>query len=48
MAKLYYNLVNTGAWKIENVPALWRKQVEDMLNSTETTSDTQPMKARTK
>lgn len=31
MAKLYYVLVKAGSWKIEQVPGLWREEVEQML-----------------
>ena len=29
MAKLYYTLVKAGTWKIEQVPSLWKAEVED-------------------
>lgn len=31
MAKIYYRLVKAGSWSIDNVPSLWRSQVEGML-----------------
>ena len=33
MAKIYYNLINKGLWKIEDVPAPWRDAVEEMLDA---------------
>lgn len=31
MAKLYYTIVKAGTWKIEQVPSLWKAEVEKML-----------------
>ena len=31
MAKLYYTLVKAGTWRIEQVPVLWKSEVEKML-----------------
>lgn len=31
MAKLYATLVAAGAWRIEQVPSLWRSEVERIL-----------------
>lgn len=31
MAKLYYTLVKAGTWRIEQVPGLWKAEVERML-----------------
>ena len=31
MAKIYYNLVVSGAWTLDEVPARWREQVREML-----------------
>lgn len=33
MAKLYYTLIKAGTWEIEQVPALWKADVERMLAS---------------
>lgn len=33
MAKLYYTLVKAGTWKIEQVPNLWRAEVERMIEA---------------
>lgn len=33
MAKLYYTLVKAGTWKIEQVPGLWKAEVEKMLEA---------------
>lgn len=32
MAKLYARLVKAGLWSIDDVPALWRQQVQAMLD----------------
>lgn len=31
MAQIYYMLIKAGTWKLENVPSLWRAQVEALL-----------------
>lgn len=31
MAKIYYNLINKGLKSIEDVPLVWKKEVEEML-----------------
>lgn len=31
MAQIYYMLIKAGTWKLENVPSLWRAQVEELL-----------------
>lgn len=31
MANLYYNLIKQGLWQLEQVPYLWKKQVEKLL-----------------
>lgn len=31
MAKVYYDLIHMGLRKLEDVPAPWEKQVEDLL-----------------
>lgn len=31
MAKLYYKRIKAGLMKLEDIPALWRVQVQDML-----------------
>ena len=31
MAKLYYTLVKAGTWEIEQVPSLWKTEVEKLL-----------------
>lgn len=31
MAQIYARKVESGAWKLEDVPTLWRKQVEMIL-----------------
>ena len=31
MAKLYYNLIKSGNWTIDDVPAKWRAEVQAML-----------------
>lgn len=33
MAKIYYKLVKAGRWTIEDVPELWRAQVQSMLDA---------------
>lgn len=33
MAKVYYDLINKGLWKIEDVPPRWREDVQAMLDS---------------
>lgn len=33
MAKLYYTLIKAGTWKIEQVPSLWRAEVQKMLDA---------------
>lgn len=35
MAKLYYKRIKANLMVIEDVPALWRAQVQDILNSIE-------------
>ncbi len=35
MAKIYYNRVKAGKWTIEQVPARWRAQVQEMLDADE-------------
>lgn len=43
MAKLYFDKIRNGetnfmtgeVWKIEDVPLLWRQQVQEMLDSDE-------------
>jgi len=37
MAKIYYNLItaNPPLWEIENVPSLWRDEVQRMLDADE-------------
>lgn len=37
MAKVYYRLVKGGTWTIDQVPALWRAQVQALLDA-----DSQP------
>ena len=32
MAAIYTQLVRIGAWKLEDVPALWRDEVAALLN----------------
>nr|WP_275532283.1 CD1375 family protein [Flavonifractor sp. An82] len=31
MAKLYADLIQRGLWTIEQVPTLWREEVENIL-----------------
>lgn len=31
MAKIYYSLIKSGKWRIEDVPKAWRAEVEKML-----------------
>jgi len=31
MANLYYNLIKQGLWQLEQVPYLWKPQVEKLL-----------------
>lgn len=33
MAKIYFKLVKAGRWTIEDVPELWRAQVQSMLDA---------------
>ncbi|WP_202187002.1 CD1375 family protein [Peribacillus simplex] len=33
MAKIYYDLIQLGLRKIENVPLQWRSDVQEMLNA---------------
>ena len=33
MAKVYYDLINAGLRNIEQVPTLWRVQVQTMLDA---------------
>lgn len=33
MAKLYYTLVKSGAWKIEQVPFLWADEVKKLIEA---------------
>lgn len=33
MAKLYAKLVQAGKWTLDDVPARWLEQVEELLNS---------------
>lgn len=33
MAKLYFNLIKAGSWRVEDVPGLWKAQVEEMLEA---------------
>ena len=35
MAKLYYKRIKAGLMTINDVPSLWRAQVQDMLSSIE-------------
>lgn len=35
MAKIYYNLIGKGAKTIEQVPMLWRADVQAMLDADE-------------
>lgn len=35
MAKIYYNRVKAGAWKLEEVPERWRDDVKAMLEADE-------------
>lgn len=35
MAKLYYRLVKEGRWLIDEVPAIWRAEVERLLAADE-------------
>lgn len=35
MAKLYYKRIKAGLMTINDVPSLWRAQVQDMLGSIE-------------
>lgn len=32
MAKLYYNRIKRGEMALEDVPELWRAEVEELLN----------------
>ena len=32
MAQLYANLVMAGLWKLDQVPDLWRPEVEKLIN----------------
>lgn len=31
MANLYYSLIKQGLWQLEQVPYLWKKQVEKLI-----------------
>lgn len=31
MAKIYYNRIRAGKWRLEDVPARWRAEVAAML-----------------
>ena len=33
MAEIYARKVIAGTWKIKDVPALWRKQVQDLVKA---------------
>lgn len=33
MAKIYYNRIKAGKWAIEDVPELWRADVQAMLDA---------------
>lgn len=33
MAKIYYNLIHMGTWTIDQVPALWREQTQELLDA---------------
>lgn len=33
MVKVYYDLINKGLWKIENVPMVWRIDAQAMLDA---------------
>lgn len=33
MAKIYYNRIKAGRWAIEDVPELWRADVQAMLDA---------------
>lgn len=33
MAKLYYNLIKSDEWTIDDVPAKWRADVQAMLDA---------------
>lgn len=35
MAKIYYNRIKAGKWAIEDVPELWRTDVQAMLDADE-------------
>lgn len=35
MPKIYYNLIKANKWKIEDVPELWRKEVQSLLKADE-------------
>ena len=35
MVKVYYNLIKKNLRKIDDVPDVWRKEVEDMLATDE-------------
>lgn len=37
MAKIYYNLIHTGDRTIDQVPLLWRAQVQALLDADATT-----------
>lgn len=32
MAKIYCRLVKAGSWKLEDVPEIWRAEVERLLD----------------
>lgn len=36
MVKIYYNLIKLGTWTIDQVPALWKADVEAMLAEDDT------------
>lgn len=33
MAKIYYRLILSGNWEIENVPLLWKADVQELLDA---------------
>lgn len=33
MAKIYYRLILSGNWKIEDVPLLWKADVQELLDA---------------
>lgn len=33
MAKIYYNRIKAGKWAIEDVPDLWRAEVQALLDA---------------